>query len=92
MGQENQIDLSEDIKRLCGPLVSHPENITVTLMQDERKSQSYLILCDSTDLGKLIGRNGDISNSLRALVNVSTRSQRKKISLKFDIDSRSKQG
>ena len=45
--EEEKIDLSEDIKKLCIPLVSHPESISVTLTQDERKSQSYLILCDN---------------------------------------------
>ena len=87
--EEEKIDLSEDIKKLCIPLVSHPESISVTLTQDERKSQSYLILCDNGDIGKLIGRDGAISNSLRAIVNVSPKAQRKKISLKFDTNSKS---
>lgn len=88
--EEEKIDLSEDIKKLCIPLISHPESISVTLTQDERKSQSYLILCDNGDIGKLIGRDGAISNSLRAIVNISPKAQRKKISLKFDTNSRSK--
>lgn len=90
MEKENTLDLSQDIKKICSPLVSHPESIDVTLTSDDKKSQSYLILCDNNDLGMLIGRNGEISNSLRALVNISTRTQRKKVSLKFDTNSRSK--
>lgn len=83
-------DLSEEIKTLCLPLISIPEKLSVKRTSDDRKSQSYLILCDKSDLGKLIGRHGSISNSLRALVNISSKAQRKKISLKFDCISGSK--
>lgn len=84
------LDLSEDIKNLCLPLISFPDKITVSKTSEDKRTQSYLISCEDTDLGKLIGRHGSISNSLRALANISPKAQRKKISLKFECNSRRK--
>ncbi len=82
------LDLTEDIRSLVEPLVSNPEVLTIERMDKpenlNKKEQNYLILCEKQDLGKLIGRHGVISDSIRTLLNVSTKNMRKKIHLRFE--------
>lgn len=88
MENETNIDLTGDIRSLIEPLVSKPEAIEVKrLDRDEdlgKKEQNYLILCEKEDLGKLIGRHGVISDSIRTLLNVSMKNLRKKVHLRFE--------
>mgnify|MGYP002519157417 CR=1 FL=1 len=82
------LDLTDDIRSLVEPLVSKPEVITIKRLDKEedlgRREQTYLILCEKDDLGKLIGRHGVISDSLRTILNVSIKNRRKKVHLRFD--------
>ena len=75
------LDLTDDIRSLVEPLVSKPEVIQIKRLDKEedlgRREQTYLILCEKEDLGKLIGRHGVISDSLRTILNVSVKNRRK---------------
>ena len=88
METATNLDLTEDIRSLIEPLVSKPEAIQIQRMdkpQDlNKKEQNYLILCEKEDLGKLIGRHGVISDSIRTLLNVSIKNMRKKVHLRFE--------
>ncbi|MCI1735170.1 MAG: KH domain-containing protein [Bacilli bacterium] len=88
MDYNTDIDLTEDIRSLIEPLVSKPEAIIIKRTDKPedltKKEQNYLILCEKDDLGKLIGRHGVISDSLRTLLNVSTKNLRKRIHLSFE--------
>lgn len=81
------IDLTQDIRSLVEPLVSYPEQIKIERLDSEenlnKKVQNYLILCNNEDLGKLIGRHGVISDSIRTILNVSNKNMRMKIHLRF---------
>lgn len=78
------VDLSDRIKNVCSPLVKHPEKLQVSLTGEAARNQTYLIRCDREDMGKLLGRHGMISDSLRTLVNIALRPYRRKASLKFE--------
>ena len=79
------IDLTPDIASLVEPLVSKPEVIVIKRLD---RDQHYLVLCDSNDVGKVVGRHGIISDSLRTLFNVSNKYGQKRIHLRFDsLDS-----
>lgn len=88
MDYKTDIDLSEDIRSLIEPLVSKPEAIMIKRMDKpeelNKREQNYLILCEKEDLGKLIGRHGVISDSIRTLLNVSVKNMRKKVHLRFE--------
>ncbi len=88
MENSTNLDLTEDIRSLIEPLVSKPEAILIKRLDKPedlgRKEQNYLILCEKEDLGKLIGRHGVISDSLRTLLNVSVKNMRKKVHLRFE--------
>ena len=81
------LDLTDDIRSLVEPLVSKPEVIQIKRLDKEedlgRREQTYLILCEKEDLGKLIGRHGVISDSLRTILNVSVKNRRKKVHLQI---------
>jgi predicted RNA-binding protein YlqC (UPF0109 family) len=82
------LDLTEDIRSLVEPLVSKPDAILIKRVDKEadlgKREQNYLILCDKDDLGKIIGRHGVISDSIRTILNVSVKNMRKKIHLRFE--------
>ena len=82
------LDLTEDIRSLVEPLVSKPDAILIKRVDQEadlgKREQNYLILCDKDDLGKIIGRHGVISDSIRTILNVSVKNMRKKIHLRFE--------
>ena len=87
MDYQASIDLTSDIRLLVEPLVTHPEKIVIKRLDKEeelyKKEQNYLVLCDKDDLGRLIGRHGVISDSLRTILNVSNKNMRKRIHLRF---------
>lgn len=89
------LDLTEDIRSLIEPLVADVDNVKIIRTDKEenlyRREQTYLIVCNKEDLGKLIGRHGVISDSLRAILNVSTKNLRKKIHLRFMSNEEYKQ-
>ena len=88
MNTGTDIDLTQDIRSLVEPLVSNPEKVIIQRMDKPeyrtRREQNYLILCEKDDLGKLIGRHGVISDSLRTILNVSIENMRKKVHLRFE--------
>lgn len=88
MDYNTDIDLTEDIRSLIEPLVSKPEAIMIKRMDKpedlKKREQNYLILCEKEDLGKLIGRHGVISDSIRTILNVSIKNMRKKVHLRFE--------
>ena len=88
MENGTNLDLTEDIRSLIEPLVSKPDAILIKRLDKaedlHRKEQNYLSLCEKEDLGKLIGRHGVISDSLRTILNVSIKNMRKKDHLRFE--------
>ena len=88
MEHETNLHLTGDFCSLVEPLVSKPEALLIKRMDKPqdlgKKEQNYLILCEKEDLGKLIGRHGVISDSLRTILNVSVKNMRKKVHLRFE--------
>ena len=63
------MDLVELTKYLVTNLVSEPENVSVTLSNDDE--QTINILVSENDIGAVIGRGGRIANSIRNIVQAS---------------------
>lgn len=78
------IDLSKEICELCKALVSKPDLVKVSKINDERSEQKYLVLASEQDIGKLMGRKGIISNSIRTLINVTLHKYKKRASIRFE--------
>jgi len=82
--QKVDIDISKDILGICTPLVSYPNDLNVVRVYESKGEQYYKITANENDVGKLIGRQGLISNSIRTLVNVSLHNYKKRAVLKFE--------
>ncbi|HSG27178.1 MAG TPA: KH domain-containing protein [Candidatus Krumholzibacterium sp.] len=58
------------IQRICEMLVDRPD--TITIKEEKRDDTMILVLSvDKSDVGKIIGRNGQTAKALRALVNAA---------------------
>jgi len=58
------------IRKICEMLVDKPE--TIKLGEEKRDEVTILVLSvDKSDIGKIIGRNGQTAKALRALVNAA---------------------
>ncbi len=87
MEMEN-IDLTEKIRAIVGPLTKRPETLLIRRLDKEemltQREQHYLVVCDDEDLGRVIGRHGINSNAIRTLVNVVARKYKKSAYLTFE--------
>ncbi len=57
------------IKSYCKLIVSNPEAIEVELEEIGENFYEIFIYCDEEDLGKLIGKSGNMINALKTIIN-----------------------
>ena len=50
-------------------IVSHPEDIKVSSKQIDESFFEITITANSSDIGKLIGKNGNMINAIKTIVN-----------------------
>lgn len=77
-----ETDLEALIRSLVTPLLQHPEALTITQSESDRYHQ-YTVDVASTDVGRLIGRQGHVAAALRTIVEGARprRSNSKKVRL-----------
>ena len=67
------------------PLVTNKEQLKVIPMDQENLYEStYIVYCDESDIGRLIGKKGIVAEAIREVVNASAKLNSKKIRLKFE--------
>ena len=59
------------IETIVKPIVDFPEDVQVDLEEDENKV-TYLLSVNKSDMGKVIGKQGRIAKSIRAVVKAAT--------------------
>ncbi len=64
-------------------LVSHPEDVTINEI-DEGNCTVYKVLVNSEDMGKVVGKNGRVANSIRTVARGLARKSNQHIVIKFD--------
>lgn len=88
MEENTNIDFTEQIRTMVAPLAQKPESIMIRRMDKEDmlsdREQHYLIVCETEDLGRLIGRQGVNSTSVRTLINVVARKYKKRVHLSYE--------
>lgn len=88
MEEKINIDFTEQIRTMIAPLTKKPESIMIRRMDKEDmltdREQHYLIVCETEDLGRLIGRQGVNSSSARTLINVVARKYKKRVHLSYE--------
>jgi predicted RNA-binding protein YlqC (UPF0109 family) len=79
------MDYEKIIHALIDPIVENKDIIMIReLPSDSSREVVFLIVAESDDTARLIGRKGAIANALRELISVAGKSENKRIHLKFE--------
>ena len=80
----NLVSLTENIIK---KIVSDPESVSVKEFETEEENTIQIeVLISSDDMGKVIGKNGKIINSIRTIVQASSSLEDNK-KVKINVDS-----
>ena len=60
--------MEELVKFIAQELVDNKEAVEVTSVEESAKVTVLTLTVDKADVGKIIGRNGKVANSLRTIV------------------------
>jgi predicted RNA-binding protein YlqC (UPF0109 family) len=63
--------VTEFIKSYAQLIVSNPDTIEVEIQKIDENYFEIVVYCDESDLGKLIGKGGNMINALKTIVNGS---------------------
>ncbi|HOC80576.1 MAG TPA: KH domain-containing protein [Bacilli bacterium] len=79
------MDYEKIIHALIDPIVENKDIIMIReLPSDSSREVVLLIVAESDDTARLIGRKGSIANALREIISVAGKSENKRIHLKFE--------
>ena len=70
--------MKELVEVIAKALVDHPEEVTVTETEND-KSIVIELRVASSDMGKVIGRQGRIAKAMRSVVNAASSKETKKV-------------
>lgn len=73
--------LKDLIEYLVKALVDEPEQVDIKEVEDA-EATTYEIRVDSTDLGKVIGKQGKIVNAVRTVVKAAAMREKKRVYIK----------
>lgn len=77
--------MKELIEQIAMKLVDHPEQVSVTEVENENSTVLELRVAKS-DLGKVIGKEGRIAKAMRVLLGAATSHEQKKCTLEIIED------
>lgn len=79
------MDYEKIIHALIDPIVENKDIVMIReLPSDSSREVVLLIVAESDDTARLIGRKGSIANALREIISVAGKSENKRIHLKFE--------
>lgn len=70
------------IEFIAASLVDNPDDVVVRQHEDSRSIQVEIIVAES-DMGRIIGKGGNVINSMRAILSVLAAKQGKRVSLEI---------
>ena len=71
--------IDEALEHLVRGIVDHPDDVVVR--QNNRRGQTLEVKVNPEDMGRVIGKNGRIINSIRALVRVASEKDGRQVTL-----------
>lgn len=71
---------------LIKSIVKNPDMVTVKKFDDEEDIITIQVLVDDSDMGAVIGKNGNIANAIRTIIQASAYINKDK-KVKINIDS-----
>ena len=79
------MDIVKLIKDIIEPLVDNKEAIIIKQLPNENeKEELFLVVADSSDIAKLIGKGGNVANSIREIVHIAGKLNDRLIRVKFE--------
>lgn len=69
--------MQELILAIVKPLVNHPDDVQVNVVEDERRI-TYKLSVHQEDMGKVIGKQGRVAKAIRTVVYAAAGSQLQK--------------
>ena len=79
------IDLEKVLLNIVKPICSDSDSVIVKQMEslDENEILLY-VYASSEDMSRLIGKQGSMANSIRQMLKVAEKIEKKRISVKFE--------
>ena len=79
------IDLEKVLLNIVKPICSDPNAVMVKQMESINENEMLLyVYAPSDDIGRLIGKQGSMANSIRQMLQVASKIENKRISIKFE--------
>ena len=79
------IDLEKVLLNIVKPLCSDPDSVLVKQMDSVNDNELLLyVYAPSEDIARLIGKKGTMANSIRQMLQVASKIEKKRISIKFE--------
>ena len=79
------IDLEKVLLNIVKPLCTEPESVMVKQMESLNENELLLyVYAPSEDIDRLIGKKGSMANSIRQMLQVASKIENKRISIKFE--------
>ena len=73
------------VRDIVLPIVEDKDQLMVKLMpSDDNKDLVIMVMAKSSDIARLIGKNGTVANSIREVVNVAGKIDNKHLHVKFE--------
>jgi predicted RNA-binding protein YlqC (UPF0109 family) len=79
------MNLEKILLNIVKPLCSDPESVMVKEMESINENELLLyVYAPSDDIARLIGKKGSMANSIRQMLQVASKIEKKRISIKFE--------
>ena len=79
------IDLEKVLLNIVKPICSDQDAVMVKQLESLNENEILIyVYAPSDDIARLIGRQGSIANSIRQMLQVASKIEKKKISIKFE--------
>ena len=79
------IDLEKVLLNIVKPICSDPDSVLVKQMESINENELLLYgYAPSEDIARLIGKQGSMANSIRQMLQVASKIENKRISIKFE--------
>lgn len=79
------IDLEKVLLNIVKPICGNSDEVMVKQMESLNDNEILLyVYAPSNDIARLIGKQGMMANSIRQMLQVASRIENKRISLKFE--------
>ena len=76
------------VRDIVLPIVEDKDQLMVKLMPtDNDNDLVVMVMAKSTDIARLIGKNGTVANSIREVVNVAGKNNNQHLHVKFEAFS-----